>query len=125
SEGNYIESALDVEGIVMVSDQSTFTIEGSNGYVATSKKLSERFQTTFGRRAYDWSAMDDFWEFGTYSPRFIWDPTRPQKIGLTGIFQTFKRKNFEMRAYASPLSIPERGFPTREENGLIKSSNPF
>jgi hypothetical protein len=124
-QGKYIESKLDIQGIVQTSDRSTFTLDGSNAYVATSNRLMSNHQFTLGRRAFDWSAMDDAWTLGVYSPRFIWDPTRPQKIGLTGLFYQFKNNNWSFTAYGSPLSIPERGFPIREENGQIRSSSPF
>jgi hypothetical protein len=125
SQGQYLESSLDIRGVVQLSAQSSFTVEGPNAYVATSDQLSKHYKTILGRKSYSWSTMDDYWEFGTYSPRFVWDPTRPQKIGMTGVFQQFKNQHLSVMAFGSPLSIPERGFPTREENGLIKSDNPF
>jgi len=123
-QGKYLESKLDLQGIVQTSDRSTFTLEGANVYIATSKKWLGGHQLTLGRRTYDWSMMDDAWVLGVFSPRFIWDPTRPQKIGLTGAFYQFKNNNWSFTAYGSPLSIPERGFPIREENGQLRSSNP-
>jgi len=124
-EGKYVESNLDVRGIVQMSARSSFTVEGPNAYIATSDQVSKHYKTTLGRKSFSWSQMDDYWDFGTYSPRFVWDPTRPQKIGMTGVFQQFKNQHMQVTAFGSPLSVPERGFPTREENGLIKSDSPF
>lgn len=132
NQGKWIEGKLDLEAIVQVSDtqkftvdRSAFTLEAANAYMATSKKLINNHQLTLGRRVYDWSKFDQEWEFGTVSPRFIWDPTRPQTIGLTGLFHTFESKHWRVLSYASPLSIPERGYPVRSENGKLSSSNPF
>jgi len=132
SEGKYISGTLDLEAIVQVSDtknmtvdRNAFTVEAANAYFSTSKKLSPHHQVTLGRRVYDWSRFDDDWQFGTYSPRFIWDPTRPQTVGLTGLFYTYESKHWRAMAYASPVNIPERGYPMRNEDGRLTSTNPF
>lgn len=132
SQGKVIEGKLDLDAIVQVTDTkklnvdgSAFTAEAANAYIATSKKLITNHQFTLGRRVYDWSKFDQEWEFGTVSPRFIWDPTRPQIVGMTGVFHTFESKHWRWLSYASPLSIPERGYPVRSENGKLASSNPF
>jgi hypothetical protein len=127
-----VEWKLEVDAIVQVSDtknlavdRSALTLESTNTYLATSKELWSKHQLTFGRRVYDWSKFDDVWRFGTVSPRFIWDPTRPQTIGLTGAFYTYQSHHWRVLGYASPLSIPERGYPLRNEDGKLLSSNPF
>ncbi len=132
SDGKTIETKLDLQAIVQITDtknlkvdRSAFTLEAANGYVATSKKLMPHHQVTLGRRVYDWAKFDDSWQFGTYSPRFIWDPIRPQTIGLTGLFYTYQSRNWRMMAYGSPINIPERGYPLRNENGQLLSSSAF
>jgi hypothetical protein len=130
--GENFETRLDVDAIVQVTDtknlavdRSAFTVESTSAYVATSKEFWSKHQLTLGRRIYDWSRFDDVWRFGTVSPRFIWDPTRPQTIGLTGAFYEYKSRYWRVLGYASPLSIPERGYPLRNESGKLLSSNPF
>ena len=130
--GNWLEGKLELDAIVQVTDtknlsvdRSAFTVESANAYVATSKKLWSKHQLTLGRRVYDWSKFDDAWQFGTVSPRFIWDPIRPETIGLTGAFYEYKSKHWRVLGYGSALSIPERGYPLRNENGKLLSSNPF
>lgn len=130
--GKILESKLDADAIVQITDtktlrvdRSAFTAEAANAYLATSKQLLSKHQFTIGRRVYDWSKFDREWEFGAVSPRFIWDPTRPQIIGLTGIFHSYESKHWRWLTYGSPLSIPERGYPMRSENGKLLSSNPF
>jgi hypothetical protein len=132
SNGKILESKLDAEAIVQVTDTKTlrvdrraFTVEAANAYFATSKQLMSKHQFTLGRRVYQWSKFDREWEFGAVSPRFIWDPTRPQIIGLTGVFHSYETKHWRWLSYGSPLSIPERGYPLRNENGKLLSSNPF
>lgn len=131
-EGKFVEGKLDLEAIVQVTDTKTatvdknaFTVEAANAYLATSKQLAPHHQITLGRRLYDWSKFDDAWQVGAYSPRFIWDPFRPETIGLTGAFYTYESKHWRAIAYASPINIPERGYPMRNENGRLTSSNPF
>jgi hypothetical protein len=131
-QGKVVEGKLDLEAIVQISDtknmtvdRNAFTVEAANAYFATSKQLVPHHQVTIGRRLYDWSRFDDEWQFGTYSPRFIWDPVRPQTIGLTGFFYTYESKHWRGMAYASPINIPERGYPMRNENGQLVSTNPF
>jgi len=130
--GKTVEGKLDLEAIVQITDtanmkidRNAFTVEAANAYFATSKELMPRHQVTIGRRLYDWSRFDDEWQLGTYSPRFIWDPFRPETIGLTGFFYTYESKHFRMMAYGSPVNIPERGYPMRNEDGKIISTNPF
>ncbi len=132
SRGKIAEGKLDLQAIIQVSDtknltvdKNAFTVEASNAYFATSKQMVNHHQITIGRRLYDWSKFDDEWQFGTYSPRFIWDPMRPQTIGLTGFFYTYESRHWRALAYASPINIPERGYPMREENGKLVSTNPF
>lgn len=132
SQGKILEGKLDLQAIVQVTDtanmtvdRNAFTVEAANAYFSTSKKLAPHHQVTLGRRVYDWSRFDDDWQFGTYSPRFIWDPTRPQTIGLTGLFYTYESKHWRAIAYASPINIPERGYPMRNEDGSLTSTNPF
>ncbi len=123
--GKYLESKLDAEVMVQVNDQSSLTGEARDLYVATSPRLMWNHQVSLGRRAYDWSEADDTWKFGMYTPRFNWDPTRLEQIGMTGLFYQFKSNHLRAIAYGSPISIPERGYPMKEENGKFVSANPF
>lgn len=125
SAGKYLESKIDAEIMVQMNDRSSLTGEAKDLYVATSPKLMWNHQVSLGRRYYDWSSVDTAWKFGVYTPRFNWDPTRLQEVGMTGLFYQFKSNHFRAIAYGSPISIPERGYPMKEENGEFKTSNPF
>ncbi|MBC7385665.1 MAG: hypothetical protein H7301_05835 [Cryobacterium sp.] len=132
SQGDYLETKLDFDAIVQITDtknlsvdRSALAFESQNAYLATSRSVFSKHQFTLGRRIYDWAKFDQEWQFGAISPRFIWDPTRPQIVGLTGVFHAYENEHWRWMNYASPLSIPERGYPLRNENGKLLSSNPF
>jgi hypothetical protein len=124
-EGKIFRGNLEVQGIAFLSDRQSFTLESTNAFIATSSRLSPFHQISVGRRLYDWSAMDDEWKMGIWSPRFNWEPIRPEQIGLTGAFYTYQSKKWRILGFASPISIPERGFPVRQEEGRLTSAGPF
>ena len=124
TEGDTFSARLNVQAVTLLTDRSSFTIESSDAYLSTSRSWVDDHQVTLGRRHYDWSFMDDRWKLGLWSPRFMWDPVRPQQIGLTGLFYSYENRNWRVLAYASPISVPERGFPLRIEDGNLESSSP-
>lgn len=124
TEGEKISARLNVQAVTLLTDRSSFTIESSDAYLSTSRKWLDAHQLSVGRRSFDWSANDERWNLGQWSPRFLWDPIRPQTVGLTGFFYTYENKDWRVLAFASPLSIPERGFPIRIEDGSLESSSP-
>jgi hypothetical protein len=124
TEGTYFSARLNAQAVTLLTDRSSFTVESADAYVSTSRQWIDDHQFTLGRRRYDWSVMDDRWKLGLWSPRFNWDPVRPQQIGLTGLFYSYENRNWRVLAYASPISVPERGFPLRIEDGNLESSSP-
>lgn len=124
-KSDQVEAELDAQALFQTPGKSTFTAEAKNAFVATAPGLIDHTQISVGRRAFDWSEADNTWNMGLYSPRFLWDPTRPQRIGLTGAFYDYHQDRFTFQAYGSFLSIPERGFPIRQQEGQIQSDNPF
>lgn len=123
-DGRVISGELDLQAITFLSDKSSFTVEAENAYVATSPELMSRHQISLGRRRYDWSESDDSWKTGLWSPRFNWDPIRPQQVGLTGAFYRYQTSNWRVLGFASPVSVPERGYPIREQDGKLTSASP-
>jgi hypothetical protein len=123
SDGKVLSTKLEAQGITFLSDRSSFTVEASNAYIATSWNLMPHHQFTLGRRVYDWSVADDAWKMGLWSPRFLWDPLRPETVGLVGAFYQYQSRSWRLLAAASPMSIPERGFPVRQENGRLTSAS--
>ncbi len=71
------------------------------------------------------SAMEDRWQLGMWSPRFLWDPLRIKQVGLTGLHYNYNSKYFQALAFGTLVSIPERGATMYESGGKLKSSSPF
>ncbi|MBI2605399.1 MAG: hypothetical protein HYW49_04890 [Deltaproteobacteria bacterium] len=125
AKGKVIEGKFDLKAMTYLSDTSSLTMESHNAYVATSRDWMARHQLTVGRRQYDWSVVDDYWKLGFWEPRFLWDPLRPEQIGLTGAFYEHHSSVWRILAYASPISIPERSYPVRNVGGKLSSSSPY
>jgi hypothetical protein len=106
------------------TDAQSLTPEARDLYVSTSQEFSQLHRLTLGRRTSAWSRADDFWALGAWSPRFNWDPLRPIHVGLTGFTYEYRSRLLGIRAFASPVIIPERGAPLRVEEGRLVSSNP-
>jgi hypothetical protein len=123
-QGQYTEGEFGAQISTFLHDATTLTIESKNTYLATSKKLFSNNQFTLGRRIYDFSEIDENWQYGLWSPRFMFDPLRRQNIGLTGAFYTHESSVWRILAYASPVAIPERGFPVQNVNGEMSSPSP-
>lgn len=117
---------VDLQAYTFLSDRSSFTLEAANMYLATSHDWDSDHQFTIGRRYYNWSIGDKTWSTGMWQPRFLWDPLRPEQIGLTGAFYTYEGEAMTLLLFASPIAVPERGFPTRADtSGRIVSPSPF
>ncbi len=123
--GNNLEGKFQLKALSYFNDPSSITLESKNAYISTSKKLIDGVQFSAGRRQYDWSISDDTWKYGLWSPRFMWDPMRPEQIGLTGAFYTYETSNWRVLAYGSAVSIPERSYPIQNVNGKISSNSPY
>ncbi len=124
ADGKIFRAELEAEAIAFTSDRSSFTVEATNAYVSTSRRLMPHHQITLGRRLYDWSVADNAWNLGLWSPRFLWDPLRPQQIGLTGAFYSYESAKWRILGFATGFHAPERGFPIRQENGQLTSESP-
>ncbi len=124
-EGRWVRGALSLEAITFVGDKSSFTIESKEAFVATSRRWMPHHQLTVGRRIFDWSAADDHWKLGIWSPRFTWDPLRPETRGLDGAYYMYESRSWRLVGWVTPVSIPERGYPIREESGKLRSASPF
>ncbi len=124
-EGAVVTGQLHLMGYMFVDDPSSFSIEGSETYISTSKQLWQDHEVSFGRRKYDWSLIDKHWRMGFYSPRFAWDPITPADVGLTGFFYNYKNDWLNLTAYASPIDIPERSYPLYAIQGKIVSPSRY
>ena len=125
SSGKYIESSVDLKAYFYLPQSKSLTAEAKNLYAATSRSLVPGHQVSLGRRIYEWSTADDAWNLGLWQPRFLWDPLRPVQVGLFGAFYTFETSEFRLLAFATPMSIPERGNNQYQENGQINQFGPW
>lgn len=126
SNAKFADAKVDLRAYTFLSDQTSFTIEALDAYIATSPRLTGEHQLSLGRRNYLWSRADQHWQMGLWSPRFIWDPVKPETVGLVGLSYQFAPKNgFNWRVYASPIAVPERGYPFKEEEGKLVSASRF
>lgn len=122
-----IEGEASIKFITYTNTFSSFTLESANAYVASSSILSQRHQVSIGRRKFVWSETDEAWKLGLWTPRFTWEPFRPENLGLTGIFYTYDSKSFRVRLYGSPVSVPERGAPMVNDSntGTLTFTSPW
>ncbi len=124
--GSRFEGVVNVEGFLSATgiDNSYFIVKEL--YLASSRTWNAN-QLSLGRRHFDYSVLDSFWDLGVYEPRARWDQFNVQEQGLSGFFYTRKLKSFEFVVYASPVFIPEQSSDYRidEKTGVVSSPNPF
>ncbi|NDD90938.1 hypothetical protein EBZ37_02470, partial [bacterium] len=123
-DGQWLSTAGQFSVDSYAGDLKSITPEMRELYLATSPGLSQHHQIALGRMVHEWSVADSAWALGDWSPRYIWNPLKPKTVGLTGFHYSYNSKYFSIRAFASPVNIPERGAPIHTENGRLVSSNP-
>ncbi len=79
------------------------------------------WQTTSGRRLFDWNALDERWHLGLWQPQFLWNPVTPQAQGQTGLFFSSKGANWNMTLFVSPIFIPHQYPPYFISEGKVSS----
>ncbi len=119
-----IEARTSVTLNGFASDARSLTPEAPEFYLKTSDRFSSLHSITLGRRIQGWSRMDEAWSMGAWAPRFSWNPLKPAQVGLFGLSYEYRSKIFSLRAFGSPVFLPERGVPLRVENGKLVSPNP-
>ena len=123
--GPSLFARVDAEAKVFMSDMKTVGYEVTEVFVATGTGFAPGHQLTIGRRLYDWSVADKAWSLGVWTPRFEWDPLRPELIGRTGVFYSFESPQWQVHFHAAPVSVPEKGYPIEAQNGRLVSPSPF
>lgn len=119
TQGRSLGGMMDLKALMYAEDSSLYTAEAKNAYLSTGTDFFHLHQFTLGRRVYEFSRMDDFWQMGMWQPRFLWDPIQPEIVGLTGLFYTFGSRYWRIIAYGSGVAIPERGAPVESSQGQI------
>jgi hypothetical protein len=78
----------------------------------------------FGRKRQPWSSFDEVWGLGLWQPRLRWDYLQVGQVGLTGAFWNWRpSRSLQLMAFASPLSLPERGPEVALREGVLVPSN--
>lgn len=79
-----------------------------------------------GRKSWDWSGLDQRWDFGVWEPVSKWNPLSPESQGLTGLTWFMQNNNVRLMLFASPIFIPSQG-PQFEinEDGQFTQANPW
>lgn len=85
------------------------------------------YQFYFGRWRTKWSNLDDQWNLGITQGRFLWDSSRPETQGLTGVFFEMNPVDslFHFTAFASGFFLPDQGASFTLVDGALRSSNPW
>lgn len=79
-----------------------------------------------GRVPHNWSFSDRFWKQGYINPRFMWDRSRPEVQGLTGVFAHRKvGPKIQVTGFVSPIFVPDLGASVDEQDGRVVSDNPW
>jgi len=125
-EGKIFKGQGDLLVNSFVTDQPEAVIESHEAYITTQDGLLGNHHFTIGRKYYEWSKLDEQWTMmSLWSPRYTWDQIHPESIGMTGVFYSYETPRLKILAFASPISIPERGTPIEEKDHNIVSPNPF
>jgi hypothetical protein len=91
--------------------------------VYASTPLDSNANVSFGRKKYDWTEIDRYWQLGLWQPRYAIDALRPEDQGLMGLFFDYRSDQFQLLAFGSSFFIPTIGPEVREEDGTITADN--
>ena len=123
--GEKIDTKFEASMRTLLEAPESIGGEAHEAYIATSSKWTGHNRVAIGRMKLDWSAADDLWRMGVWSPRYQWDPLRPETVGMFGAFYTFQTPAWKVAVYGTPISIPERGYPMLSEGGTVRGQSPF
>lgn len=123
--GHWVRGVGDVEARAFVNDTRDPIFEAHELYITNAGHLPPEQEITVGRRNYDLDVVDDVWNLGLWSPRFLWDPLHPETLGRTGIWYEYKKDQLRFLAELAPVVMPEQSFPLEQQNGQITSVSPF
>ncbi len=82
-------------------------------------------EVSVGRKFFNWSQLDSYWQLGLWQTDFKWNYLQPVEQGLTGAFFDAHTTDWKFLLYASPLFIPEQSAPFNLSNGQINSQSPW
>lgn len=119
-ETEWVDAEMDLSGGTYFLNNRTF-LNPREFYVANHS--AGPFKVYLGRKKMNWSEVDSRWQLGMFQPRFAIDTLRPEELGLTGLFVNYKKSNFELLGFVTPIYIPNMGPEIREERGGLVSDS--
>ena len=104
---------------------SSFYLDLAEAY--SSRKLSNNWSLSAGRKKYNWSWADKFFDRGVWQPQWNWNQVRQRSQGLMGVFLESPpvREGFHWVLFASSGIIPSTGSRLRAENGALSYNSPW
>ena len=81
---------------------------------------------SIGKKRIPWfSKIDEIWDLGLWSPRFKWDPLRPEYHGFLGLFYKKPFSSWQISAFAQPMLTPDYGVNVDSTDGKISTHHPW
>ncbi len=115
------------EGVLNFDDRYSF-IENANYIHPTEANVSTHIGDTtwtLGRTQTPWSHVDDNFQTGLFTPRYMEDKLLAAPCALTGITGHYETGPLRMNLFLSPVFIPEFGPKVTVEDGMLESRNPW
>lgn len=112
---------FDISALYSVEEKIPY-LNFSEGYY---KKQWEHSELIVGRKRNSWFQQEDLWFQGLWHPRFAWDGLEKENQGLLATFYKHKYQAWSFTGFVMPFFIPGIGPSFREDNGALKSSNPW
>lgn len=79
----------------------------------------------FGRKLWNWSALDSDFNLGFFQPQVRWNPLQPENQGLFGYFWDRKTPDWGLTLFASYLFLPDQGASYEIKDGKFENTNPW
>ena len=114
---------MDLSALYITSD-SGLSLDVTEAY--SLQEFSNNWSTSLGRKKYDWSWADKFFERGVWEPQWGWNKMRKKSQGLTGIFlQSPEMGGFNWILFASTGFIPDTGTKLKVSEGELSYNSPW
>ncbi len=105
---------------VNISDYNSYYVPE-----AYASYQNENFEFSIGRKLFNWSLLDSYWQLGLWQTSFRWNYFHPVEQGLVGAFAHLHNEEWSVLGFVSPLYVPEQGAPYSLSNGKINSQSPW
>ena len=116
--------SLDISALYITSD-SGLSLDVTEAY--SLQEFSNKWSISLGRKKYDWSWADNFFERGIWEPQWGWNKMRKKSQGLTGVFLQSppEELGFNWVLFASTGFIPDTGAKLKVSEGELSYNSPW